>query len=65
MANGPIRYNNNNGAYATYASDSTSKFTPLIFSKKMLRNFYETTAFNQIANTDYEGEIKGQGVASS
>ena len=36
MANGPIRYNNNNGAYATYASDSTSKFTPLIFSKKML-----------------------------
>ena len=24
------------GNYPTYASDSTSKFTPLIFSKKML-----------------------------
>ena len=40
------------GNYPSYASDSTSKFTPLIFSKKMLRNFYQTTAFNQIANTD-------------
>ena len=48
MANGPERQ----GGYATYASDSTSKFTPLIFSKKMLRNFYEVTAFSQIANTD-------------
>ncbi len=48
MANGPTRA----GGYATYASDSTSKFTPLLFSKKMLRNFYATTAFNQIANTD-------------
>jgi hypothetical protein len=61
MANGPIRYNNNDGTYASYASDSTSKFTPLLFSRKMLKNFYQTTAFNQIANTDYEGEIKAQG----
>lgn len=52
MANGPIRYNNNDGTYATYASDGSYKYTPLIFSKKMLRNFYQSTAFNQIANTD-------------
>jgi hypothetical protein len=48
MANGPARA----AGYATYASDSTSKFTPLLFSRKMLRNFYEVTAFNEIANTD-------------
>lgn len=57
MANGPARQ----GGYTSYMSDGTPKYTPLIFSKKMLRNFYQTTAFNQIANTDYEGEIKGQG----
>lgn len=45
------------GNYPSYASDSTSKFTPQLFSKKMLRNFYQTTAFSEIANTDYEGEI--------
>lgn len=65
MANGPTRSldaaTSYSGNYPSYASDSTSKFTPLIFSKKMLRNFYQTTAFNQIANTDYQGEIKGQG----
>lgn len=32
MANGPARA----VGYADYASDGTSKFTPLIFSKKML-----------------------------
>lgn len=65
MANGPVRALDANttysGNYPTYASDSTSKFTPIIWSKKMLRNFYETTAFLEISNTDYEGEIKGQG----
>lgn len=48
MANGPTR----DTGYNTYASDGTSKFTPIIFSRKMLRNFYEITAFSQIANTD-------------
>lgn len=65
MANGPTRALDANtsytGDYPAYASDSTSKFTPIIWSKKMLRNFYETTAFLEIANTDYEGEIKNQG----
>jgi N4-gp56 family major capsid protein len=61
MANGPVRYNNNDGTYASYASDSTSKFIPIVWSRKMLRNFYQTTAFMEIANTDYQGEIKSQG----
>jgi len=45
------------GGYNDYSSTGTSKFTPQLFSKKMLRNFYQTTAFSEIANTDYEGEI--------
>ena len=51
MANGPARQ----GGYASYDSAGTSKFTPLLFSRKMLRNFYAATAFNQIASTDYQG----------
>lgn len=48
-------------AYPSYDSAGSYRYVPEIFSKKMLRNFYETTAFNLIANTDYEGEIKKQG----
>lgn len=48
-------------AYASYDSAGASRFVPEVWSKKMLRNFYETTAFMECANTDYEGEIKGQG----
>jgi hypothetical protein len=65
MANGVTRALDANttydGNYPTVASDSTSKFIPQIWSSKMLRNFYEMTAFLEIANTDYEGEIKNQG----
>jgi hypothetical protein len=57
MANGPTRAT----GYNSYDSAGTSKFTPIVWSKKMLRNFYASTAFMEIANTDYEGEIKGQG----
>ena len=57
MANGPAR----DSGYNTYASDGTSKFTPIIFSKKVLRNYYAMTAFSEISNTDYQGEIKAQG----
>lgn len=39
----------------------TSKFVPELYSKKVLRNFYESTFYAQCFNTDYEGEIKGQG----
>jgi hypothetical protein len=36
-------------------------FIPELYSKKVLRNFYENTIFADITNTDYEGEIKNQG----
>lgn len=49
------------GGYKDYSSTGTSKFTPQVFSKKVLRNFYESTCFGEIANTDYSGEITGQG----
>ena len=57
MANGVTRYS----GYTSYASDSTSKYVPMLFSKKMLRNFYASTCFSEIANTDYIGEIKSAG----
>lgn len=62
MANGVVRFDGNDGTYGTYASDSTSKFINQVWSVKMLKNFYETTAFQEMANTDYQGEIKNQGV---
>ena len=36
-------------------------YTPELFSKKLLIKFYTSTVFGQIANTDYEGEIRNQG----
>jgi hypothetical protein len=36
-------------------------YIPIVYTKKVLRNFYESSIFNQICNTDYEGEIKAQG----
>jgi hypothetical protein len=34
---------------------------PEVWAGKLLVKFYEATVFGEIANTDYEGEIKGQG----
>lgn len=36
-------------------------FIPTIWSGKLLEKFYDATVVAAIANTDYEGEIKGQG----
>jgi hypothetical protein len=36
-------------------------FIPELYSKKTLRNFYESSVFSDICNSDYEGEIKSQG----
>ena len=45
-----------------YGSAATgSNFVPALYSKKVLRNFYLSTFYNEICNTDYEGEIKNQG----
>lgn len=36
-------------------------FIPEIWSKKMLKKFYSSTVLTEVTNTDYEGEISGQG----
>lgn len=45
-----------------YGSDAgKSNFIPQLYAKKALRNFYLTTFYNDVCNTDYEGQIKSQG----
>ena len=44
-----------------YGSAAAGKVIPALFSKKVLRNFYKDTFYNEICNTDYEGEIRGSG----
>jgi len=40
---------------------SPVNYIPTLYSKKVLRNFIESTVYADICNTDYEGEIKSQG----
>lgn len=47
--------------HADYSAAGDVNFVPIIYTKKVLRNFYESSVFAQICNTDYEGEIKAQG----
>lgn len=47
--------------YADYSSAGNNKFTPEIWSGKLVDKFYKQTVFGEIANTDYEGEIQAQG----
>lgn len=44
-----------------YGSSGTSKFIPQIWTGKLLTKFYDATVFSEIANTDYEGEVKNYG----
>ena len=44
-----------------YQSTGTAKFIPSLWSGKMVVKFYTKTVFGEIANTDYEGEIKDYG----
>jgi hypothetical protein len=43
------------GNYPTYDSAGASKFIPVLFANKMLKNFYQSTCLSEIASTDYEG----------
>lgn len=45
----------------TGANLPNGNFIPEIWSKKLQAKFYKSTVFAEISNTDYEGEIKGQG----
>ncbi|MBY6105020.1 hypothetical protein KUW19_00825 [Ferrimonas balearica] len=42
-------------------SDSASAFVPQIWAGKLIEKLYKATVFAEIANTDYEGEIKRHG----
>ncbi len=55
--NGPIRA----PGYTDISSNSTGRFIPQIWTGKLVEKFYDATVFGEIANTDYEGEIKNQG----
>lgn len=44
-----------------YSAAGDVNYVPIVYTKKVLRNFYESSVFSQICNTDYEGEIKAQG----
>lgn len=44
-----------------FASNSSSKLIPQIWSQKWLTKFYANSAYEEIANTDYEGDIKNKG----
>ena len=44
-----------------WMASAQGNFVPDIFSKKLQLKFYSQTILDQISNTDYEGEISGQG----
>ena len=52
-----------NGApnYSSTGAANTSKFIPQIWSSKLVEKFYAACVYTEIANTDYEGEIKAHG----
>jgi len=54
---GPTR----DGSHPDYSSSSTSGFIPEVWSGKLVEKLYKSTAFAEISNTLYEGEIKNQG----
>lgn len=47
--------------YADLSSTSTSGFIPSIWSGKLVEKLYASTAYAEVANTIYEGEIKAHG----
>ena len=53
----PIAVATTTPATPTYAGT----FIPELWSGKLIEKFYDATVLAQIANTDYEGEIKDQG----
>ena len=52
---------NRDAGHPDYSSTSTSGFAPSIWSGKLIDKLYASTAYAEVANTYYEGEIKGQG----
>lgn len=57
----PVDGVNTLGDGSTTTNGNPDAYIPLVFSKKMLKDFYASTVFSEISNTDYEGEIKSGG----
>ena len=51
---------NGSGASFEYAANQGG-FIPEVFSKLLQAKFYSSSVLPAISNTDYEGEISGQG----
>lgn len=47
--------------YSSTGANNTSKFIAQIWSSKLVQKFYASCMYQEIANTDYEGEIKAHG----
>jgi len=43
------------------AASTNDAYIPIVFARKMLKDFYASTVFSEISNTDFEGEIKSGG----
>lgn len=54
VASGAVNYSNT-------GANNNSSFIPEIWSTKLLTKYYENCVYMEIANTDYEGEIKSHG----
>ena len=54
---GPTR----DAAHPDYSSSSTSGFVPEVWTGKIIEKLYKRTAFAEISNTLYEGEISSMG----
>lgn len=61
----PVHSSNPNAAYpsatSAYPSSYSGTFIPEIWSSSIVKEYYDSTVLTQITNTDYEGEIRGQG----
>ena len=58
---GGFEYVGSPNDYVDYSSTGTSKWIPAVWSGTMVEKFYAATVSSEIANTDYEGDIAGQG----
>lgn len=48
--------------YTSYSSsNTTNNFIPVLFAKKVLKNYYADSCYPLICNSDYEGQIKSVG----
>ena len=42
-------------------ADGTNRYIPILYAKKVLYDFYKSTVWNEVTNTDYEGQFKNMG----